>query len=259
MIYGQKLPVALSGLVSYLSPLGGSMKPASIGHKQLWFELINEGSVYDFGQEPTLRGEGSVFCHQAGQVTVSESPHDSYYRCVVIRFECRDADVRKLWPRHFQWQNRQAMHAFLDEMLHAFHYAALNKDVIGALIWSRLCLELERFKSSMHTQGVHPQIYAATNYINVHYSRQIGIDEIAMAAGVSGSHLYALFREHLRKSPHQYLIQKRMRAAGHALVSTTLPIKAIANDVGYMNTENFCRAFKSFFGQTAAAYRQAYS
>jgi len=69
---------------------------------------------------------------------------------------------------------------------------------------------------------------------------------------------HAQFRQHLGKSPHQCLILQRMRAARHKLVTTGEPIKAIAQDVGYANTENFCRAFRKHCGLTAAAYRRKF-
>jgi transcriptional regulator GlxA family with amidase domain len=59
-------------------------------------------------------------------------------------------------------------------------------------------------------------------------------------------------------SPHQYLIRQRMRAARHMLATSTEPIKAIARNTGYINTENFCRAFRQHVGLTAAAYRRTY-
>jgi AraC-like DNA-binding protein len=49
-----------------------------------------------------------------------------------------------------------------------------------------------------------------------------------------------------------------MRSARHKLVTTGAPIKSIAMDVGYANTENFCRAFKKHCGLTAAAYRRKF-
>lgn len=81
---------------------------------------------------------------------------------------------------------------------------------------------------------------------------------MAKAADVSVSHLHMLFRSHLGESPHQYLIQKRLRIAGHALATGNLSIKAVASEVGYPNAENFCRAFRKFFGRSASEYRQAY-
>jgi transcriptional regulator GlxA family with amidase domain len=67
-----------------------------------------------------------------------------------------------------------------------------------------------------------------------------------------------LFRDHMKVTPHQFLMQKRMRSAGHALVTTNDSIKVIAFNSGYANTENFCRAFRKFFGRSASDYRNAY-
>ena len=81
-----------------------------------------------------------------------------------------------------------------------------------------------------------------------------------MAAHVdlSASHLHARFREFVGMSPHQYVINRRLQEARHRLATTSAPIKAIAADIGYANTETFCRAFKSRCNITAATYRRKY-
>lgn len=244
---------------TYTSPLGGSRKPASVSRNELLFEVIQEGSVYGFEATPVLHGEGSMFCHRAGQVSVSDSPPESYYTCFVVWFECRRENFQLDWPRCFQWKDRKSMHAFWEEMLHEFHYAALDRDVVGNLILSRLEFELERSRSLARTQAVPTQLSLATDFINRNYARPLSLDDVAKAADVSVSHLHMLFRAHLGESPHQYLIQKRLRIAGHALATGNSSIKVVAAEVGYPNAENFCRAFRKFFGRSASEYRQAYS
>ncbi len=238
--------------------MGGAPKPASVDRGELLFEIIQEGTVYGFEETPALHGEGSVFCHGAGQVTVSNSPAESYYGCYVVWFECDREDVQLDWPRCFQWKDRKSMHAFAQEMLQAFHYAAVDRNAIGNLILARLEFELERSQSLERTQAIHPQLSLATDFLNKNYAQPLSLDDVAQAAEISVSHLHMLFRTHFGESPHQYLIQKRMRIAGHALATSNLPIKAVSADVGYANVENFCRAFRKFFGRSASEYRQAY-
>jgi len=254
----RNLPPRLTRVGTYQSPLGGSPGPASVSQYEVLFEIIQEGTVYGFEKQPILHGEGAVFCHQAGQVTVSDSPPESYYHCYVVWFECRRKGAPADWPRVFQWKDRKAMHAFLQEMLHAFHYAALDRDVIGNLILSRFAFELECSRSLARTQAIPPQLSLATDFINRNYAKPLSLDDVAKAADVSVSHLHMLFREQLGESPHQYLIQKRLRIAGHALATGKLSIKVVAAEVGYPNAENFCRAFRKFFGRSASEYRQAY-
>lgn len=244
---------------TYNSPMGGSRAPQRLPRGYGLFEIIREGTVYGFNTYPVLYGEGAVFCHQAGEWTVSHSPDDSYYNCLVVWFRYRGGNEPWPWPRCFQWQDRKAMHRFADEMLHAFHYAALDRQVIGSLVLSRLRFELERFRVQAKAHAVHPQLRLGTDFINAHYAEPISLADVAAVAGISVSHLHMLFREHLGESPHQYLIEKRMRVAGHSLVSGNQPIKAIAAEVGYANTENFCRAFRKFYGRPASEYRQAYT
>lgn len=259
MIRWRNLPPRLTRLGTYASPLGGSQKPTWADKGEVLFEIIQEGCVYGFEDTPALHGEGAVFCHHDGQDSVSDSPAESYYHCYVVRFECAPGDFPKEWPRVFQWKDRKSMHAFLEEMLHAFHYAALDRNVIGNLILSRFEFELERSRSLARTQAAPRQLGLATDFINRNYSRPLSLEDVAKAAGVSVSHLHMLFRTQLGESPHQYLIQKRLRIAGHALAAGTESIKAVAAEVGYPNVESFCRAFRKFFGRSASEYRQAYS
>jgi len=254
----RNLPLRLTRVGTYTSPLGGSRKPASVDRNEVLVEIIQEGSVYGLEETPILHGEGSVFCHPGGQVSVSDSPPESYYSCLVVWFECDRNGSSLGWPRCFQWKDRKSMHAFAEEMLQAFHYSELNRNVIGSLILARLDFELERSRSLAKTQDIHPQLSLATDFLNRNYAQSLSLDDVAKAADISVSHLHMLFRTHFGESPHQYLIQKRMRTAGHALATSNLPIKAVAAEVGYPNAENFCRAFRKFFGRPASEYRQAY-
>lgn len=259
MIRWRNLPPHLTGLGTYASPPGGSRGPARIGRDEVLFELIQEGSVYGYEDPPALHGEGAVFCHRATYTTIWASPPDSYYHCHVVRFACPEKDFPADWPRVFQWKDRKAMHAFMDEMLHAFHRAALDQRLVGDLILARFALELERSRSLARAQATPPQLRKATDFVNRNYARPLSLEDVARAAEVSVSHLHMLFRTHLGESPHQYLIRTRLRIAGHALATGKSSIKVVAAEVGYPNPESFCRAFRKLFGRSASEYRQAYS
>ncbi|WPJ96468.1 AraC family transcriptional regulator [Coraliomargarita algicola] len=242
-----------------MSPVGGSKSPALIRDNQVCFEIIREGAVYGKNHgDSKLYGEGSVFWHGSGEITVSESPSDGYYSCLVAYFEYDPGVMAEPWPSYFQWDDRLVMHRFADEMLYAYHSAALRRSVVGNLLWARLQFQLERYRQSLDREVVHPKLQLAIDFINLHYAEPISLDDVAQSADLSVSHLHMLFREHMKESPRQFLIQKRMRSAGHALVTSREPIKVIASQFGYANTENFCRAFRKFFGRSASEYRSAY-
>lgn len=258
MINGSRICPRLVQLSNYTSPMGGSRAPTQIRENQICFEIIREGSVYGHGCEPKLHGEGRIFCHGPTEVTISVSPEDRYYSCMVAYFEYDEDELINLWPDSFQWDDRQVMHRFADEMLYAYHSAALERHVIGHLVWARLLFQLEQYRQNIDREVVHPRLHLATDYINLHFTEAISLDDIANSADLSVSHLHMLFRDHMKVTPRQFLIQKRMRSAGHALVTTNDSIKVIASNFGYANTENFCRAFRKFFGRSASDYRNAY-
>jgi transcriptional regulator GlxA family with amidase domain len=106
---------------------------------------------------------------------------------------------------------------------------------------------------------IPPVVAGVLNHMDRFSAEPLGIEELAARFGLSASHLHALFRQHVGRTPHQHLILQRMRAARHRLVATREPIKSIARDFGYANTENFCRAFRQHCGMTTAAYRRTFT
>jgi AraC-like DNA-binding protein len=251
----------MSGLVGvgyYASPPGGAPRPAVIGHGLMLFELIVAGRVQAPGEGP-FRGPGWVFGHRAGQETIWRSPPDEHYECLTLHFDSARAHPPEDWPRAFFWGDEAAAVLFAHEMLKAFHHTDVPRDILGHLIWSQLRFRLDSFRRHEERREIPPRISAVMSLIERHCGRELTIAELARQAGLGPSHLHAEFKAHVNRTPHQYLIEQRMKLARQALVQSADPIKAIARSVGYVNTENFCRAFKRHFGATAASYRKQYT
>jgi AraC-like DNA-binding protein len=158
----------------------------------------------------------------------------------------------------FQWAEVPEVLRFSQEAVFAFHHTGGDRTVLGDWIWSQLRFRHEEFRRRAARQAIPPAVAEAISHLDRHYAEPLGIGDLAARCGLSISHLHAQFRAHTGMSPHQHLILQRMRSARHQLVTTREPIKSIARDVGYANTENFCRAFKKHCGLTAAAYRRKF-
>ena len=255
MISSPKIEPALERIGAYVSPPGGAIAPFRIPANRLLFEMVTEGVVYaPDGQ--TLHGTGEIFVHHPGEETVSRTKGDAHYGCMTAVFRIDHLRNEVAWPRHFLWDDVRGVARFAEEMLYAFHHTELNHAVIGELIWSQFRFRLAQFLKQSNQLGLPPRIAGVMAYIERHHAEAIGIDNLALQAGLSASHLHAQFREHVGITPHQLLIHQRMRTARHLLATTREPIKAVATGIGYENTENFCRAFKKQFGITAASYRK---
>lgn len=257
MIFGAGVRNVLESIGHYVSGPGGAGAPAIIGPGFLLFELITEGTVYG-PDSKELHGVGAVFAHCPGQSTVFRVEGTGHYACMTARFYLRRLPRHWVWPRFFQWREPAGALHFAEEMLFAFHHTDQDRQVLGEYVLSQFRFRLEEFRRT-ETRRAMPQVVAnVLNHIDRNFAEPSGIESLAERFGLSASHLHALFRQHLGVTPHQHLILQRMRTARHRLVTTNDPIKSIARDVGYSNTENFCRAFRQHCGFTAASYRRKF-
>jgi AraC-like DNA-binding protein len=177
---------------------------------------------------------------------------------MTVRYRLDRLSQRFSWPRVFQWAVVSQALRFSEEILFAFHHTDHDHGVLGELIWSQFRFRLEEFQRSVKHRSIPPLVANVMSHMDRHYAEPLGVEDLAARFGLSASYLHAQFREHVGMTPHQHLILQRMRSARHKLVTTGAPIKSIATDVGYANTENFCRAFKKHCGLTAAAYRRKF-
>lgn len=258
MIIGEKMKYELDSMGYYTSAVGGSVAPYTIQDNAVYFELITAGAVYDPCDENILRGPGWIFVHASGQETVWRSEPGGNYECVTMLFKVNVKDLKDVWLRSFFWEEGSGSVSFAHEMLYAFHHTDVDRDILGELIWSQLRFSQENYKRDKSRREIPPRIEAVLSYIDHYYMDTLGIGELADHVKLSASHLHSRFKEFVGITPHQYLIQQRMRAARHALATSDLPIKVVASDIGYANTESFCRAFKQHFNITAAGYRRKY-
>lgn len=93
------------------------------------------------------------------------------------------------------------------------------------------------------------------SYIQLKYSEQIKIEDIAFALGLNRSYLTRLFKEATGYSLQDYLLTYRMKLALKMLAKDNISIAEIAQNVGYGDTFTFSKAFKRHFGQSPSAFR----
>ena len=247
----------LSAVGYYISPPGGSRAPRKTKKDEVFFEMITAGAVFA-PEDMKLCGPGWIFVHLSDQESVSCSPPDLHYECMTVSFSPAKAQSLWAWPDRFLWENEESAVSFAHEMLFAFHHADVDREILGDFVWSQLRFRLACFLRQNSNREIPLRISAVMTYMDRHFPEPIGVNDLANHVGLSASHLYARFREFVGVTPHQYLIRQRMKSARHRLATTVAPIKAISVDVGYANTENFCRAFKRHVGIPAAAYRRKY-
>jgi AraC family L-rhamnose operon transcriptional activator RhaR len=101
----------------------------------------------------------------------------------------------------------------------------------------------------------HAVARLAVRYVDDNLTRAITLEEIAHFANVSPRHLTRLFSDFTGESPIRYVQRARLDRASALLLNTALPIKVIAEQVGFNDEAYFSRSFKNAKGLAPAAYR----
>ena len=82
------------------------------------------------------------------------------------------------------------------------------------------------------------------------------VEQLATDLGIHRVHLARVFRLQWQCTPREYIQQLRVRAAAHALASTTHALAEIALDTGFSDQAHMSRMFLRRMGMTPAAFRR---
>lgn len=93
-------------------------------------------------------------------------------------------------------------------------------------------------------------------YLKKHYSRNITLEELCAALGVSKSYFCYLFKKETGQNIWTYLTAVRLERAKELLRTTNEKTYAIAYQVGYDNPSYFSKLFKKQIGVTPNDYRR---
>ncbi|GAA0133274.1 hypothetical protein YSY43_01140 [Paenibacillus sp. YSY-4.3] len=118
-------------------------------------------------------------------------------------------------------------------------------------------IELRRAASDRHREQEHwpLAIRESVRFLDAHYSRMIGLDQLARQLGLSKFHFLRTFTKHLGVTPNDYVNRKRIERSIELLQSTDWSIEAIAGEVGYSSGSYYIKVFQKFTGQTPGSFR----
>ena len=96
----------------------------------------------------------------------------------------------------------------------------------------------------------------AVLYIESCFDESITLPDIAKAAGMNHTTLTTLMKEELGLTAIEYLMKYRITVAKKQLAFTDVPIKDVANMVGFKTVQHFGRIFKEITDTTPAEFRK---
>ena len=99
-------------------------------------------------------------------------------------------------------------------------------------------------------------IINAQMYITEHLSETIDFESLAMTVGLTYRSFRYLFAKESGQSPLQYQLERRLARAKNLLASSDMPVKDIAETLGFNSTWYFAHFFQKHVNCSPAAYRK---
>ena len=172
------------------------------------------------------------------KVTEESSSNGARLR-ILNRFQIRDLELEKL-----SWAMKR-------EMEMGSPSGRLYLDGLTLAIASRLVT-----RHSSRTKEVEQRHGGLTGYrlkrvlsfIEEQLAEDLSLETIATVAGVSPSHLNALFRHSMGMAVHQYVIQRRVEFAKTLLLRQEMSIAEIALEAGFAHQSHLARHMRRSLG-----------
>jgi AraC-like DNA-binding protein len=88
----------------------------------------------------------------------------------------------------------------------------------------------------------------ARDFIDHCYDHPLSLDQISEKACFSRYHFLRLFRQAFNKTPHQYLIERRIEKAKELLGGDELRVTDVCFEVGFQSLGSFSSLFHKYVG-----------
>ncbi len=102
------------------------------------------------------------------------------------------------------------------------------------------------------------KFFEICDYINIHCSEDLNLDEIADLSGFSKYHFSRLFKQFTNVSFYKYVNQKRIAKAELMLLNPQNSVTDVAISCGFSSPSSFIRMFKIIKGCTPSEFKSLY-
>lgn len=245
-----------------------SYGPAARNHFLFHYIISGTGTLYADDSTGTTKtyhlksGEG--FLIFPNQITTYIADKELPWEYVWIEFdglrakEAMDTAGFSLDRPIFHTKKRDMSQKMEEELV----YIATHSDETIFNIIGHLYLFLDYFmrstvstvvKGSTKLQDYY--IKEAITYIEQNFQNDISVVDIANRLGINRSYFGKIFKQTLKQTPQEFLINYRMIKATELLRLTKMSIGDIGKAVGYENQLHFSRAFKKIYNISPREWR----
>jgi AraC family transcriptional regulator len=146
----------------------------------------------------------------------------------------------------------------VEELSNPGSSSKLVGDAMAHALTAQLLSRHSNFRSVTAMQRIDMpahKVRTAIEYIEAHLNLDLSIDLIAAAVNMSTFRFARGFKKETGRSPHQFLLERRIESAKDLLRSTDQKLVDIAQTVGFANQSHFAAVFRQRCRITPMAYR----
>ena len=223
---------------------------------EIEYYLIDGRRVFSGGNEYPIR-KNHILLGKPGELCNSELPFETKF----LKFEVDGMLAERLMqaPAYFCVLHATEIETLLDELI-----ALRASDKLDAIaFYGKLLLLLSMIleDSRLGTEARSPadaSIASAKSFIEKNLAMPLRLADIAASVSLSPSYFHALFSAKCGMTPHDYLLDCRIRAAKHLLAVTSLSIGEIAEECGFGTQQYMNYIFREKVGQSPGRCRRAF-
>lgn len=132
-----------------------------------------------------------------------------------------------------------------------------NRNMQQQFVTSNIIVEWSAF-SALFTDGNDDDFQLGKKikrYIDNHYQQNPSVIDLAAKYHLSRQHLFRIFKEETGKSPHSYILDKKIEKSKALLLNPEIKIIEIVSLLGFTDESHFSRVFKKATGMSPSQYR----
>jgi AraC-like DNA-binding protein len=171
--------------------------------------------------------------------------------------------TERIYPATEVFRNRVHLLASLPDSCSSF--VAMKGDAIARSILadilsfnhfsSEQSRQLEVKKTSTRQEN-YKRLVSARDWIEDNFNQPLSLEELSGIAAMNRQHFLRLFTRLFGKTPHQYIIDRRIAEAKHLLTNHDVPILEVCLAIGWDSVGTFSHLFKQRTGQTPGEFRK---
>lgn len=215
--------------------------------------LVLEGTVYLHEQEQEyILHPNDVIILEPGQThggsrSVSE-PVAFYWLHFYTNLSC----PFKVFSGQDLYEVRQLMRRLL-HMSNTSGYSSNAADAMTLVI-------LEELAKRAHEREIDSRINVSqiAEYIRINSDKRLTVDSVAEHFNYNPDYIGKLFRRHFNVGLKEYIAQQKLKKAKDLLLTTDLPVKQIASELGYVQENLFIKFFLYHESISPTAFRNQY-